>query len=391
MPASIVLYYSHTIWLYQAKTYTQFSLYYRSEFWPISRTKNEKIDLAMSLFNDNHENKRQRTDKIEDNRIVVNVGGKLFPTFRSTLTMKSTYFKKRLSGRFSDDGDSEIIVDRDHEPFSIILSYLRSGKLLISPDKLLFSSVLIEADFYGIDELVDMVRDKCYCNLNHIEVDGFNDLCITRCLTEFPTYEHIIEHPKFPSMYFSQVGYRVISSHILPEHKYVRLPLRDGGYDYLVIWQAITFERLSDGTVFTEPALPYRDLNVNWTTLKGPLRWPVDPLYHNVYDEDIIQQHIPVSFWLGLQMEQYDNYWHTCTKTIVEPRGNSHKYTIRNAPEPETKTADVVEKYTLDSTNTFYMYAYELYVYTPQGTLINVKKVDHFRHVGIPTEEDFEM
>ena len=80
--------------------------------------------------NDNNANKRQRTDDVKDARVVVNVGGKSFPTFRSTLTMKSTYFEKRLSGRFSDDaGDSEIIVDRDHEPFSIILSYLRSGVL----------------------------------------------------------------------------------------------------------------------------------------------------------------------------------------------------------------------------------------------------------------------
>ena len=105
-------------------------------------------------------NKRQRTDKIEDNRIIVNVGGKLFPTFRSTLTMKSTYFEKRLSGRFSDDADdSEIMVDRDHESFSIILSYLRSGKLSVPSGQLTVRLVLIEADFYGIDELVDMVRD----------------------------------------------------------------------------------------------------------------------------------------------------------------------------------------------------------------------------------------
>ena len=198
-----------------------------------------------SLSSLDHANKRPRTDNIEDNRIIVNVGGKIFPTFRSALTMKTTYFEKRLSGRFSDDaGDSEIIVDGDHEAFSIILSYLRSGKLLISPDKLLFSSVLIEADFYGIDELVDMVRDKCYCNLHHIAIDDYEEEdLIDICKTEFPSYVQIIEHKFFPSMYFDKVNYyRVISTQILPENKYIQLlKLSDNTFEYIEVWQSVTY------------------------------------------------------------------------------------------------------------------------------------------------------
>ena len=338
-----------------------------------------------------HTSKRQRTDQMKDDRIVVNVGGKLFPTFRSTLTMKSTYFSKRLSGRFSDDaGDSEIIVDRDHEPFSIILSYLRSGELSVQPDQLTLRLVLIEADFYGIDQLVDMVRDKCYCNLNHVEGKDYDEACLAKCLLDFPTYKHIIEHRFFPSMYFNTVSYyRVISTHILPENKCLRLSLKDGGHDYFAIWQVITFERISDSRVFTEPALPYRDLKVTWTSLQGPQHWPADPLHHSNYDEDIIQQHIPVSFWLGLQMYKYDNLWHTCTKTILEPNGNSHKYTIRDDYDPTIKTADFAERYTLDTLNMEDIYVYELYVYTPQRTLMNVRKVAHFKRIGLPAEEDF--
>ena len=177
------------------------------------------------LPTDNNANKRPRTDNIEDNRITINVGGKLFPTFRSTLTMKSTYFSKRLSGRFSDDaGDSDIIVDRDHEPFSIILSYLRSGKLSVPSDQLTLRLVLVEADFYGIDELVDMVRDKCYCNLHHISAGSYDEACVENCKADFPSYEQIIEHRFFPSMYFDKVSYyRVISTQILPENKVVRI------------------------------------------------------------------------------------------------------------------------------------------------------------------------
>ena len=221
-------------------------------------------------------NKRQRTYEIADKRVTVNVGGKLFSTFRSTLTIKSTYFSKRLSGRFIDDSDDrEIIIDRDHEPFNIILSYLRSGKLLVSSDKLLFSSVLIEADFYGIDELVNMVRDKCYCNLNHIDIDEYDEDYVKECKEEFPTYEQIIGHAFFPAIYFNSINYyRIISTQILPPNKYVRLIQLDNKSEYIGISQSITYECLQTNTVFIEPLV---SLNYcpSWLSIKGPTSWRI--------------------------------------------------------------------------------------------------------------------
>ena len=334
--------------------------------------------------------KRQRTDKIEDNRIVVNVGGKFFPTFRSTLTMKSTYFEKRLSGRFSDDaGDSEIIVDRDHEPFGVILSYLRSGKLLILPDKLLFSSVLIEADFYGIDELIDMVRDKFYCNLNHIRIDqGYDEAALAHCIIEFPSYEQLMEHPKFPSVYFSAESYyRVISTQILPKNKFVRVCPVD--VCFVEVWQSITFERLSDGRIYTEPALiplPYCDPVVDWTSIKDPLNWPKKSIDCRNLKQYGLHQHIPISFWLGLN--GFDDSWYMCTKSILAPNDTNHKYTVRINGHFETKNAELVEVYTLDATYDFNNSVSEFRVMAyadHRGViedLVNVKELDNFMHFG---------
>ena len=338
---------------------------------------------------DNNANKRQRTDNIEDNRITVNVGGKLFPTFRSTLTMKSTYFEKRLSGRFSDDADdSEIIVDRDHEPFSIILSYLRSGKLLISPDKLLFSSVLIEADFYGIDELVDMVRDKCYCNLHHIAIDDYDEECVDICKTEFPSYEEIIEHKFFPSMYFDKVNYyRVISTHILPENKYIQLlKLSDNTFEYIEVWQSVTYECLQSGTIFVEPLVYLRKPTPDWVSKKSPTDWR---------DEDepsFDMQFIPASFWVGYYKDIYVKPWLLATKLVFEngDSATSVQYTVKTNNKPVTHNSVVTMVYKMASIPED-IYDTRAYGYGASGLFTEVKRFRNFMHMGPQTEADIAL
>ena len=340
----------------------------------------------MSDSNDNNANKRRRSENIEDSRIVVNVGGKLFPTFRSTLTMKSIYFEKRLSGRFSDDADdSEIIVDRDHEPFSIILSYLRSGKLLISPDKLLFSSVLIEADFYGIDELVDMVRDKCYCNLNHIALDDFDEDCIDNCKAEFSTYEQIIEHVFFPSMYFEKVNYyRVISTQILPESKYVRLQKVNGTIEFIEVWQSVTYECLLTRAVQVEPLLCLAEADMpSWISIKSRTRWCTD------YDSTFNRQLVPVSFWLGYNEDAYDDDWYTATKTEYKPEKGRCEYTIRIKNKPYTTRSVLAMFYNVISHSD--LNHTELYGYSVFGDLMKVREFGKFMHLGPKTDADIAV
>lgn len=314
------------------------------------------------LSDDNKVSKRQRTYEIKDDRIVVNVGGKLFPTFRSTLTMKSTYFEKRLSGRFSDDaGDSEIIVDRDHEPFSIILSYLRSGELLISPDKLLFSSILIEADFYGIDELLDMVRDQCYCNLNHINCEEeLCDLLRNDRKIVFPTYKHIIKHVFFPSMYFNKDNYyRVISTHVLPENKHVRLERPNGTVEYKEVWQSVTYQCLQSSAIFVEPLISLAELAPYWLSVKDPTDWREEN------DLSYIGQLVPVRFYIGFYGSTYLDCWHTVTKTVYKPSHGSIQYTVRSDGAPFTKSPDLAIIYKL--TNSDLLTETKLYGYSCNG------------------------
>ena len=340
----------------------------------------------MSLETDNNANKRQRTDKIEDKRIVVNVGGKLFPTFRSTLTMKSIYFEKRLSGRFSDDGDSEIIIDRDHDPFSFILSYLRSGKLLISPDKLLFSSVLVEADFYGIDELIDMVRDKCYCNLNHIDIDeGYREQCLAISINQFPTYEQIIEHVFFPSMYFNKVNhYRVISTQVLPENKYVRLCKLDDTVEFVEVWQSVTYECLLTRAIQVEPLLCLVEADMpSWVSLKSPISWCTD--YDSIFDRQLV----PVSFWLGYHTDNYYDDWYTATKTEYKPVEGACQYTIKLKNEPHTSGSALAMLYSVNSHSD--LNHTDIYSYSTVGKLVNVKNFGNFMHMGPKTEADIAL
>ncbi|KAH8071634.1 hypothetical protein JL721_4135 [Aureococcus anophagefferens] len=84
-------------------------------------------------------------------RVVLNVGGKIFVTLSSTL-MDSPYFEKLLANRMGDEGD--IFIDRDGEPFSYILSFLRTGSLVIAPEaQHMLKSILLEAEYYGVAAL----------------------------------------------------------------------------------------------------------------------------------------------------------------------------------------------------------------------------------------------
>ena len=340
----------------------------------------------MSDANDNNANKRQRTDEIKDNRIVVNVGGKLFSTFRSTLTMKSTYFEKRLSGRFSDDaGDSEIIVDRDHEPFSVILSYLRSGELLISPDRLLFSSVLIEADFYGIDELVDMVRDKCYCNLNHINYDEeYSDMRTEDYSKEFPSYKDIINHSFFPSMYFDKVNYyRVISTQMLPDDKYVRLCKQDGTVGFVAVLQSITYECLLTRNILVEPLLCLDRLAPSWVSQKSPTDW------RDEIEPQLERQYVPVSFWLGFHEDTYFNSWYIASKFTLEPKVGACEYTINIKNQPYTSNAAFAVFFSVNTRSD--LNHTELYSYSTKSRLMNVTEFSNFMHMGPKTDADIAL
>ena len=96
----------------------------------------------------------RRTD-----RIVVDVGGTRFTTSASTLTSASEYFERLLSPRWCAEPPEELFLDRDPEPFKILLTYMRTGLLELSKDnQSLARRVMVEAEFLGMQGFIDSVK-----------------------------------------------------------------------------------------------------------------------------------------------------------------------------------------------------------------------------------------
>jgi len=89
----------------------------------------------------------------DTDKIVLDIGGRKFATSRSTiLSYKGSRFDSISNGQWKPEADGSYFVDRDPEYFSVLLNYLRSGKVNLS--KYRYNSVLedlqAEFDFYGL-------------------------------------------------------------------------------------------------------------------------------------------------------------------------------------------------------------------------------------------------
>eukprot|EP01006_Ploeotia_vitrea_P000712 TRINITY_DN103523_c0_g1_i1.p1 TRINITY_DN103523_c0_g1~~TRINITY_DN103523_c0_g1_i1.p1 ORF type:complete len:337 (-),score=28.53 TRINITY_DN103523_c0_g1_i1:103-1113(-) len=63
-------------------------------------------------------------------KIKLNVGGKLFITTSETLVREQdTFFTAMLNGPWKPDEDGEYFIDRSPQLFSLVLEYLRDGKM----------------------------------------------------------------------------------------------------------------------------------------------------------------------------------------------------------------------------------------------------------------------
>ena len=69
--------------------------------------------------------KRQKRSLLgASDRITVDVGGTKFITSVSTLISNSVYFESLLSDNWaeSNNGDDEVFIDQDPEPFRVLLA-----------------------------------------------------------------------------------------------------------------------------------------------------------------------------------------------------------------------------------------------------------------------------
>jgi phytoene desaturase (3,4-didehydrolycopene-forming) len=123
--------------------------------------------------------------------ITLQVGGRRYTTFRSTLTDGSNYFARLFSAEWQrPQADGSYLIDADEELFLHILRYLRSGALPIfynnstGHDYGMYLALLGEAQFFQIDRLRDWLRNKEYEKAVKIEYsaeecEGFQQLAKT--------------------------------------------------------------------------------------------------------------------------------------------------------------------------------------------------------------------
>jgi len=117
----------------------------------------------MSTSNEEPPAKRQKRSLGASDRITVDVGGTKFITSVSTLTSNSTYFASLLSDNWSEsnNGDDEIFLDQDPDPFRVILAYMREGFIKIGD---INERVLAQAEFLGVERLL-AVKVRWYHNI----------------------------------------------------------------------------------------------------------------------------------------------------------------------------------------------------------------------------------
>ena len=105
-------------------------------------------------------------------RLVLQVGGETFITCRATLEPASTYFARRFSTEWTSGApEDEIFLDRDSDSFRVLLSYMRSGHVSVMPrdNAALFARVLLDADYFGVDALLEQVKVRVQRHLHPAE------------------------------------------------------------------------------------------------------------------------------------------------------------------------------------------------------------------------------
>jgi hypothetical protein len=99
---------------------------------------------------------------VQDRFIKLNVGGRRFQTTALTLSQSDptsllgSIFSGTYDVQYNDKG--EIYIDREGKYFHYILEYLRDGFVLLPEDKNIMLKVAKEAEFYGLEGLLKILR-----------------------------------------------------------------------------------------------------------------------------------------------------------------------------------------------------------------------------------------
>jgi len=111
----------------------------------------------------NQKKERKLSDlEMEHSIIHLNVGGKIFATTLETLTRDpNSMLGAMFSGlyRSKKDRNGAHFIDRDGKLFRYILNYLRDGSVELSHELQELRQILVEAQFYQIQGLINHIKE----------------------------------------------------------------------------------------------------------------------------------------------------------------------------------------------------------------------------------------
>ena len=97
-----------------------------------------------------------------DGIVTLNVGGVRFCTSSDTLMKGGTTLSEMFSGGMpiKRDKDGAVFIDRDGKHFNTILNFLRNGTVPLPKTELELEELKLEAEFYGITQLIDCCKNE---------------------------------------------------------------------------------------------------------------------------------------------------------------------------------------------------------------------------------------
>jgi len=298
-------------------------------------------DATTTLQNSNEQSSANKKARPMSAFTVI-VGGTSFRTSRQTLIDGSEYFAALLGSNFNDNELTvegyELYVDRDPEPFAVLLSNWRSGVFLCSSPDLL-AKVLVEAEFFLLDTLLASIKRDCIRNL--FSTKGFSSLhqsdeeADAKANERFPSLTSLLKSPYFPHMYYAPVHYsRILSTEPMAnERTYVHFTSIGGAsYEYLTTaW--ITYERTDNKAVVREPLVTLKDRRISpWTLLD----FSSDPKFWKDVDGPSTSL-LPFSFChqASLSPESRNPSWSLRVKTMIEaPKEGEVSYYAKQEGKP---------------------------------------------------------
>ena len=287
---------------------------------------------------------------------MLNVGGRLFTTSKQTLIENSSFFADvfftQENASSSGNGSTQFFVDRDGDLFLSLLQYMRSGELCPSTsDRSHMAKIVLEADFFGCDRLLEIIVKRCYTNLHPLVQISSDDELLALAQEEFPTVPTLLEHQYFPAIYFERILFnKALATGSLPTDTYVKLHLHSGT-EVFRAFNTVTYQRGHQGPIVVEPMVRWTSSMLDWSLvdLDAPLKGRKPTGGSSTNNANKKSQLLPVSF---LVKSRNATFWSLQSKTLVPHSSNFGSATIYKADitaEPEEIYPNYTEVTTEDS------------------------------------------